>query len=96
MQLGFKAVNPSSSYMAHEVNQIWNWIKIKSKPNFFRVWEAVKSRSATKAGKSCGKLEKSEDGGVGSSQRRSVAILKQKAADVDLQQFIIFTLHLHF
>ena len=35
MQLGFKAVNPSSSYMAHEVNQIWNWIKIKSKPNFF-------------------------------------------------------------
>ena len=73
-------------------------IGLKLNPNqiFFRVWEAVKSRSATKAGKSCGKLEKSEDGGVGSSQRRSVAILKQKAADVDLQQFIIFTLLLHF
>ena len=74
-------------------------IGLKLNPNqiFFRVWEAVKSRSATKAGKSCGKLEKSEDGGVGSSQRRSVAILKQKAANVDiLQQFIIFTLHLHF
>ena len=56
----------------------------------------MKSRSATKAGKSCGKLEKSEDGGVGSSQRRAVAILKQKAADVvDLQRFIIFSLHLN-
>ena len=45
MQLGFKAVNPSSSYKAHEVNQIWNWIKTKSKPNSFftsgKQWKAA-------------------------------------------------------
>ena len=41
MQLGFKAVNPSS----HEVNKIWNWIKTKSKPNSFftsgKQWKAA-------------------------------------------------------
>ena len=45
MQLGFKAVNPSSSYKAHEVNQIWNWIKTKSKPKSFftsgKQWKAA-------------------------------------------------------
>ena len=59
-------------------------IGLKLNPNqslFSRLGSSEKPQRQ-EAGKSCGKLEKSEDGGVGSSQRRSVAILKRKAANV--------------